>query len=406
MGLMRYPLAAAVLLTVAQAQSPAEPQADPIVIDSEQAEAREADAYFSRGDMVAALPLYEHLAELLPKNAFFAERHAFCLMSRLDNLPHGPAKNVAFQQTKSAVEKARSLGDHSAFLQVIIDRVNAGPEPGGNRNEAMAGAEAAFAKGDLDAALAGYASIAAQDPSSYDARLFAGDIYFRKHDVAHAAEWFQKAIVVDPNRETAYRYWGDALVNDGKVEEALPKFIDAVVAEPYQSRTWNGLAQWAGRAGATVSAPSIKLPREPEPQRQANGKSAVAITVDPESLKNPHSGAAWLAYSATRALWRDDKFAKTYPHEKDYRHSLAEEVDALAATLMVLDSLKVADDALDPSLRALAQLRQDNLIEAFVLLNAADSGIARDYAAYRAEHRAKLHDYVEHYLVHRKAPVS
>jgi hypothetical protein len=73
---------------------------------------------------------------------------------------------------------------------------------------------------------------------------------------------------------------------------------------------------------------------------------------------------------------------------------------------MVLDSLKVADDALDPSLRALAQLRQDSLIEAFVLLNAADGGIARDYAAYRAEHRAKLRDYVENYLVHRKAPVS
>jgi len=397
MGLMKYPLAAAVLLAIAQAEPRAEPHADSILIDSEQAEAREADAYFSRGDMVDALPLYEHLAAMLPKNAFLAERYAFCLMSRLDNLPHGPAKNVAFQQTKAAVEKAQSLGDHSAFLQVIIDRVNAGPEPGGNRSGAMAAAEAAFAKGDLDAALAGYASIAAQDPSSYDARLFA---------VAHAAEWFQKAIGVDPDRETAYRYWGDALVNDDKVEEALPKFIDAVVAEPYQSRTWNGLAQWAGRAGATVSAPTIKLPKAPEQQKQNNGKTAVAITVDPESLRNPNSGAAWLAYAATRALWRGEKFAETFPHERDYRHSLAEEVDALTATLMVLDSLKVADDALDPSLRALAQLRQDSLIEAFVLLNAADGGIARDYAAYRAEHRAKLRDYVEHYLVHRKAPVS
>jgi tetratricopeptide (TPR) repeat protein len=408
---MKYPLTAAVLLAVAQspaqsqspvqAQSPAQARADPILIDSEQAEAKEAAAYFSRGDVVDALPLYEHLAGLLPQNAFIAERYAFCLMSRFENLPPGPPKKAAFEQTRAAMEKARALGDHSAFLQVIIDRVKAGPDAGGNRNGTMATAEAAFAKGDFDAALAGYTSVAAQDPSSYEARLFAGDIYFRKHDAEHAAEWFEKAIGVDPNRETAYRYWGDALLNDGKYEEALPKFVDAVVAEPYQSRTWNGLAQWAGRAGATVSAPAIKLPKAPQPQNQADGKSGVAVSVDPESLKNPNSGAAWLTYSLTRALWRNEKFAKAYPQEKDYRHSLAEEVDALTATLTMLDSLKVADDALDPSLRALAQLRRDNLIEAFVLLNAADSGIARDYAAYRAEHREKLRDYVEHHLVHR-----
>lgn len=41
------------------------------------------------------------------------------------------------------------------------------------------------------------------------------------------------------------------------------------------------------------------------------------------------------------------------------------------------------------------------MLEPYVLLSAADDGIARDYPAYRAAHRDRLHAYVERYVLSR-----
>ena len=49
------------------------------------------------------------------------------------------------------------------------------------------------------------------------------------------------------------------------------------------------------------------------------------------------------------------------------------------------------------------RLDKDGMIEPYVLLNAADRGIAQDYAAYRADHRDQLYAYIERYVVHRGA---
>jgi hypothetical protein len=42
------------------------------------------------------------------------------------------------------------------------------------------------------------------------------------------------------------------------------------------------------------------------------------------------------------------------------------------------------------------------MLAPYVLISAADAGIAQDYAAYRAAHRAVLHAYVERYVVRKK----
>jgi len=72
---------------------------------------------------------------------------------------------------------------------------------------------------------------------------------------------------------------------------------------------------------------------------------------------------------------------------------------------MVLVSLKeqkVKENKLDPSFHDLLQLDNDGMIEPFILLNAADQGIAQDHAAYRAQHRDLLRAYIEKYTVHPK----
>jgi tetratricopeptide (TPR) repeat protein len=404
---MRACAAAIILLGAGHAAADAARAADPapasIMADSEAAEAKQADEYFQNNNLVAALPLYEHLAQILPQNPVVAERLAFCLMSKMDNLAPGAEQNAVFARTKAATDQARKLGDHSAFLQVVIDRLSKGPNVTAGRNPIMSAAEAAFSRGDLDAALAGYQALAAEDPKSYEARLFAGDIYFRKHDLASAGEWFQKAIDVNPNVETAYRYWGDALVNADKIDAALQKFIDAVVADPYMARSWMGLRQWADRAAATVKAPSVPVPKAPEPQKDAAGKTTTTIEIGPDALKNPQAGAAWLTYSAMRASWREQQFSKNFPNEKTYRHSLAEETLALKTVVLTVQSQNIPEEKLDPGLKDLMRLDKDGMIEPYVLLNAADQGIAQDYAAYRADHRDQLHAYIERYVVHRGA---
>ncbi len=178
--------------------------AAPKLTNSQLAEASQANVYFQQSNLMAALPLYEHLAAEIPQSGAYAERLAFCLMSKAENLPAGEEKDATFKRVKVEAERAKALGDNSGLLQVILDRVNADPSKVVvDSSPKMRSAEIAFSKGDLDGALALYKEIAADDPKSYEARLFAGDMYFRKHDAEHAGEWFQQAIAVNPNRETA-----------------------------------------------------------------------------------------------------------------------------------------------------------------------------------------------------------
>jgi len=94
-------------------------------------------------------------------------------------------------------------------------------------------------------------------------------------------------------------------------------------------------------------------------------------------------------------------FAKAHPNEKSYRHSLSEESAALGAVIEAIANKQkaVKIKSLNPQLATLLKLSQAGLIEAYVLFARADEGIAQDYAAYRAEHRDKLRQYLSDYFM-------
>ena len=129
----------------------------------------------------------------------------------------------------------------------------------------------------------------------------------------------------------------------------------------------------------------------------------VNITVSDLALKggDKDGSAAWLMYGIARAGWMDkkngrsEKFSKAYPGETVYRHSLAEELDALnlvsESVSVQMKEKKVTQ--LNPSLANLLKLKDAGLLEAYVLFARPDEGIARDYAAYRNAHRDKLKRY-------------
>jgi len=295
---------------------------------------------------------------------------------------HGATAEEApalLQRARTAALRARELGNKSPLLNDLIQILNH-PQNALNQNYSanaeasakMKAGEQAFASGDYDAALAAYSAALKLDPKLYGAALFAGDVCFRRKDLNCAAEWFGKAIAIDPTHQTAYRYWGDTLMGAGKMLEAREQYIEAVIAEPSR-KPWAALARWAQKNNCQLRAPKIDRPPA-------------------------HAGELWAPYTATRAEWRESLFAQNFPAEAQYRHTLAEETAALNAVVDAFSALKTAPA--DPQVAALAALKNDGVLEAWILLNGGrDEGIAKDYAAYRAAHHDQLRAYLDRYII-------
>jgi tetratricopeptide (TPR) repeat protein len=255
--------------------------------------------------------------------------------------------------------------------------------------------EAAFAKGNIDEAKDWYIRAVVLDPKNYDAALFVGDMYYRKNDSVSAGEWYARAIQIDPDREPAYRYWGDALMARGKYSEAREKYIQAVIADPYSQFVWNGTNNFLKGTNQKATWYRIK----PQAEVTSKDPNNINITLNlGDTKKDDPAGGVWMMYGISRAAYKGEKFKKEFPNEPTYRHTLKEESEALslAATMIEANTKKKKKDAppLPDDLAALARLKSAGLIEPYVLLNAADNDITKDYVPYRKEHRDLLVRYL------------
>jgi len=367
-------------------------------------EAAKANAFFKDGKLLDALPLYEELAKENPNEWLYAERLAGCLSVASKNT-NDPAKALALRtRERDEAKRAIALGDTNlvALMMAGIDpSVPVVIAPASAGSALLQEAEKAFSAGDFATAMTKYTAAAEADPKLYEAPLFAGDAAFRRGDLKTAALWFARAIAVNPDRETAYRYWGDAILKYGNDPMAArEKFIDAIVAEPYSRLAWQGINQWAQIEKAVVLAPKIDRPASPVVD--SNKPNTVNININAEATdEKTHPGAAsWMMYSLVRASYRGDKFKKEFPDEKDYRHTLREEDEALSGVVTVMKERKANLDNLDESLRNLVELSDAGMLDCWILISGADEGIAQDYDAYRKQHRQLLHDYLSRFVVH------
>jgi tetratricopeptide (TPR) repeat protein len=349
----------------------------------------------------------EKVVAQYPRDVRAHEALGVALLSRADTLSDPAERKAERVHARNELLRARELGDDSDLCKALLAGI---PEDGSETafsareevDRAMQRGEAAFANGDWDTAIKEYSHALELDPKLYLAAVDIGDTYFRLKEMNKAGEWFDKAIGIDPNQEIAYRYWGDALLSQGKMKEAREKYIQGVVAYPYKggSGSWGGLHNWVSRNKVQLKDISIRLPQAPD----KNAKGETVITIDPSTLDKKGDsgiGAAWMAYSMERALWRGEKFAKEYPQENTYRHTLKEEAAALSVTAAVFNELQRKKKAAspDPSLLLLSQLKADGLLESYVLLIKPDAEIARDYRAYQAAHRDKLIQLLDRYVV-------
>jgi tetratricopeptide (TPR) repeat protein len=366
-------------------------------------EAAQADSLFQSQNMLAAAPLYEDLHKQQPESNVWRERLALTLLS-VAGTQQGTQAQTTRERAHKLLLEAKATGDNSNLLQVLLEKLetpagSATRGPASPGADALARAEKAFSGGDLAGALKLYAEAATADPKMYEAPLFAGDAEYKLGHYPEADRWYAQAAAIDPNRETAYRYWGDCLMKQGDPTQAESKFIEAILAEPYSRTPRVGLKQWADNNHARLMAPPIALPARPSVGgKDKDGKNQININLDPSAMGSPASSAV-LSYSMSAALWQGDKFHQTFPNEKQYRHSLAEEEDSIHTALAVLKE-KIPAKKLDATWKTLLQLDKDGMLECWILLDHPDQGIAQDYVAYRATHRELLHAYIARYDVH------
>lgn len=360
-------------------------------------ERQRAIQLMNQGQLLPALPLVEDLAAANPDDGTVQGWLAYCLFAK-SRMSGKPEETQALRKrAREAVSRAQQLGSQWMLLKDLVAALD---DPGdadrpfstnAEANARMKEGEEAFAKGDNDGALSAYGAALKIDPKLYHAALFAGDVCFRKKDVACAADWFGRAVAIAPQLETAYRYWGDALMAAGKMLEARDKFIESVIAAP-GPKSWAGLMNWAKRNNCHLPAPKIDRPKFSDTPQ--------TMTADPKDLEDEKGAGrgAWVSYGVVRAAWRQTLFAKKYPNETEYRHSLEEEVAALDAVADAIDQQK--DPHLDPQLANVILLKRDGLLAAWLLLTSgADAGIARDYAAYRDAHHTELRAYFDKYVI-------
>ena len=348
--------------------------------------------------MVEAVPVLEELAAANDKDTDVFSALGFALYSMILAAGNNQEREQLAERARTALNRAKQLGDKSELTDLVLSRLQGGtPQPSkfSQNPEAdlyMQQAEADFVKGELAHAIDLYKRALNLDPKLYEAALYIGDAYYKSPGgMSQAPEWYAKAIAIDPNRETAYRYWADVLLKQGDSDAARDKYVEAYISEPYNKLAITGFTTWAKNRHVTLAHPAITIPSAFE--RKQNGNTN--ITIDSSILDKKNSGAsAWIMYGIVRANWSNEKFLKTYPKEKTYRHSLSEEADALRTVLSGIDAKTRKSPDFDPSLAILLKLEQHGELEAYILLARSDEGIRQDYPQYMREHRDQLRNYV------------
>ena len=359
---------------------------------------------YKEAKYVEALPLFEQLVLKYPEDPAVVENLGMLVFTQSAYLANPEERKKARKRGRALLIQAQKLGANNPLLTSVVEGI---PPDGGEDgsfspkkevDQAMRDGEAAFAKGDFPKALESYRRALLLDPALYEAALFIGDVYYKTAEQLKAGEWFANAVKINPDRETAYRYWGDSLMKQGKVTEAGEKFVEAYIAEPYNRLARAGFVNWGDKVRVPLAHPRVDIPTNVTSKDKGTTITLDANIFGGKDDKKNGAAAAWMTYGLIRASWQSE-FAKHYPNEKTYRHSLKEEAAALRGALETVQNQKVDPKNEDPSIKVLRKLNKEGLLEPFILLALPDEGIATDFAAYRKTNVEDLRRYVKLYVM-------
>lgn len=365
---------------------------------SDQGARQKAITLFNEGKRLEALPLLEQLAQKDPKDGEVLVALAAALVEHAATLSDADAAAKERFRARDLLQKAWGLGNTSPLAENLRQLLEELPANGGIKfsdnplvQQAMNAGEAAFARRDFDEALQEYARALELEPNNYTAVLFTANTYDKRKGFAEASEWYERAMRIDSNVETAYRYYADMLAKQGDMARARSMLIHAAVAEPYNKIVWREIRAWAIINKTAFNLVYVGVPLPPKN--------------DPAGKEPADLSSAWRAYYAVKSEWKKGgRFEKQFPQEAEYRHSLPEESEALAAAAKVLEQLKADPNTAklvtdNPPAGLLLKLHEASLIDPYVLFSLGDDGIAKDYLAYRAKNRAKLETYMDKFVM-------
>lgn len=360
-----------------------------------------AMALFADGKRLEALPLLERVEQRRPRDDEVLVALAASLVEHAATLSDPAAITKERARASQLLQKAFELGNTSPLEENLRQLLSELPADGVIRysadpavQRAMLAGEAAFARREFDLALQDYARALKLEPGNYYAALFTANTLDRQGNADEAGAWYQRAVALNPDMETAYRYYADMLAKHGDMRKARSLLIQAAVAEPYNKIVWREIRAWAliNHTAFNIVYVPIPLP----------GKAASSTATPPSA----DILAAWRAYYSVKARWRDgDAFHKRFPREPTYRHSLAEESAAYTAAAEILQkAASSAEVSADPIAPLLLRLYEAGLLDAYVLFSLGDDGIAKDYTAYRTQHRQQLETYLDQFVLPQLKP--
>jgi hypothetical protein len=199
---------------------------------------------------------------------------------------------------------------------------------------------------------------------------------------------------IKPDDQSIYGNWVETLVSAGKMKEAREKLIQGLLIS---DGTYINvpLAMWLRANHLELKKINIKVPYE-----YPTGKTGTMIVVDPAWLGKNDGRDAWLMYPRTRRLWKNEKYFNEF-HVIGYRHSLAEEMDALSQVVAAFNESLAKGDVKepDPALVLLSRFQAEGLLEAFILLVERDTDVNLEYFRYLSKHRDKLMEFADKYIV-------
>jgi tetratricopeptide (TPR) repeat protein len=347
------------------------------------------------GRLAEAVPYLDILVKATPDEPKLRFIYGAALLTKSKQIDNNEEAKKLSAEALEQFKAAKKMGMNDPRIDVFIQLLSGEGIPENSTHfsknpeadKFMQQAETSFSQSKYDEALGFYQKALALDPNIYEAALYSGDVYAKNQDWENAEKSYQKAIAINPDRETAYRYSATPLMKQKKYDQARDRYIEALITEPYSQMSPRGISQWAEITGAKLGHPKVEIP---EIKFDANGQVTMAAPAD-----NPNYNSEWKTYIVTRISWRKEKFAKVFPNEKKYRHTLQEETEAIRS---VLKSAK-EQNLSQPHFTILAKLEQEGLLEAFILMAQADEGIAEDHEAYLKNNRVKLRQYVLNYVI-------
>ncbi len=364
-----------------------------------------AEGLAEQGRRKEAIAVFESLLKDAPDDGGINFSYAYQLY--LESLATGKDRTTERklrQKARLHLRKAADAGLTNPLIQHLLNEIK---EDGRiekkvysrvqKADAAMHRGEVAFQQRAFDKARQAYREALQFDPSLAEAALYLGDTFYLEKRHADAQAWFIKAGEIDPNLEQAYRFRGDSLWAEGRKIEAIAQYVESVIAWPYHGMGWSMLQD---RAASIGRMRPIATPNLPQANITVNGDE---IHLDLLGVVN----ALTLSYGLGRANWLEQRQKTAGASQKPYRFTLEEECVGLRMLIQVtrelLESEKNDETQMPPaivaSVQKLAEIDADGLLEAHVLLTRANRDLARDYPAYRDQHREKLRLYLHKYVV-------